>query len=59
MGGNLGKKRKQFCKIEELQGNDSSAIEDEINNRLAEGWKYQDILAKANKIYLVFLKDKP
>ena len=57
--GSHDKKNTELCKIEELAGNDPSAIEDEINNRLNEGWHYRDHILKGNKIYLVFIKGVP
>lgn len=54
--GSLNKKQLQKCKVEELQGGNAPDIEGEINNKLKEGWKYQGILTKGNKIYIVFIK---
>jgi len=50
------KKPRQLCKVEEVFGSNSSDIEDEINVKLAEGWLLNTIIAKANKVYLVFIK---
>ena len=52
----LNKKDKEVCKVEELAGGNAPDIEGEINNKLKEGWTYKDIIVKANKVYLVFIK---
>jgi hypothetical protein len=56
MSGSLDKKPRQICKVEELAGNNAPDIEGEINNKLAEGWIYQNTIVIGNKIYLVFIK---
>ncbi len=52
----LNKKPREVCKVEELAGNNAPDIEGEINNKLAEGWTYKDIITKGNTIYIVFIK---
>lgn len=52
----LDKKSLESVKVEEMSGNDASAIEEEIKNKLKEGWTYADNISKGNKIYLVFIK---
>jgi hypothetical protein len=56
MSGSLNKKQQQLCKVEELVGSNAPDIEGEINNKLKEGWVYQNTIVKGNKIYLVFIK---
>ena len=56
MGGSLNKKQRQLCKVEELQANDAPGIEDEINNKLSEGWQFEGIATKGNKVYLIFIR---
>jgi len=56
MGGSLNKKQREQAKVEELAANDSSGIEDEINNKLKDGWTYNGSIVKGNKVYLVFLR---
>jgi len=52
----LGKQQQQRCKVEELSGGNAPDIEGEINNKLKEGWTFQGIITKGNKIYIVFIK---
>jgi len=54
--GSLDKKDQQVCKVEELSGGNAPDIEGEINNKLKDGWNYKDIIVKANKVYIVFLR---
>lgn len=54
--GSLDKKSKQKCKVEELSGNNANDIEDEINNKLLEGWQLHSVASKGNKVYLIFIK---
>ena len=54
--GSLNKKQRQRCKVEELSANDAPGIEDEINNKLAEGWQFHSAITKGNNVYLVFIK---
>jgi len=54
--GSLDQKPQQTCKVEELQANNAPDIEGEINNKLAEGWTYKDIITQGNKIYLIFIR---
>ena len=44
------------CRVEELVGNNAPDIEGEINNKLQDGWTYRGILAKQNKIYIIFIR---
>jgi hypothetical protein len=56
MMGSLDKKPQQWCKVEQLTGSDAGDIEDEINDKLADGWLYADIFAQANKVYILFIR---
>ena len=56
MSGSLNKKQQQRCKVEEVAGSSAVDIEDEINNKLVEGWTVNTIFAKGNKTYIVFIK---
>jgi len=55
-GGTLDKSKNEKCKVEELTGNDAQQIEEEINNKLKQGWTYRSVLLKSNKIYLIFIR---
>ena len=44
MSGSLDQKNQELCKVEELSGSNAPDIEGEINNKLAEGWTYKDII---------------
>ena len=52
----LNKKIRQVCKVEQLTGSNGPDIEGEINNKLKEGWIYQNTIVVGNKIYLVFIR---
>jgi len=56
MAGSLDRKPREVCKVEELSGGNAPDIEGEINNKLKEGWTYKDIITKANKVYIIFLR---
>jgi hypothetical protein len=56
MSGSLNKKSKQLCKVEELSGNNPGEIEDEINNKLGDGWTLHSTVSKGNNVYLIFIR---
>jgi hypothetical protein len=56
MPGSLNKKQRQVCKVEELSANDAPGIEDEINNKLNDGWQLHSVTSKGNKVYLIFIR---
>ena len=54
--GSLNKKQRQLCKVEEMAATDAPGIEDEINNKLSEGWQFHSVAVRGNKVFLIFIR---